>query len=206
MNTTDKKRSHWQGIYSSKADNEVSWYQQNPETSLNLIQSLSLDKKAAIIDVGGGNSELSAKLQRAGFQNLSVLDISAKAIERSKAKLDEPQTTEWIVSDILDFQAPRSYQLWHDRATFHFLTDEPAVKTYLRKAGKAIAVGGYLILATFSKSGPEKCSGLSITQYDAEMLDSLFQDDFKMIRSFEETHHTPFGTQQNFVYAVFQKR
>lgn len=200
-------KDHWENVYETKGDQEVSWYQEIPVTSLNLINSLSLDKEDSIIDIGGGNSNLVYELSKKGFANLSVLDISAKSLERTKSKLGQKSTEiQWIVSDILEFQPQQQYNLWHDRATFHFLIQENDVLQYINIVSKAIKKGGFLIVATFSTSGPKKCSGLEITQYSKEKLQSLFHESFELIQSFEEVHKTPFETEQNFVYTIFKRK
>jgi len=203
----ERRKDHWENVYETKSDQEVSWYQEIPVTSLNVINSLSLDKEDSIIDIGGGNSNLVSELSNKGFTNLSVLDISAKSLERTKSKLGQKSTEiQWIVSDILEFQPPQQYSLWHDRATFHFLIQENDVLQYVNIVSKAIKKGGFLIVATFSTSGPKKCSGLEITQYSKEKLQSLFHESFELIQSFEEVHKTPFETEQNFVYTIFKRK
>jgi len=203
----ERRKDHWENVYETKSDQEVSWYQEIPVTSLNVINSLSLDKEDSIIDIGGGNSNLVSELSNKGFTNLSVLDISAKSLERTKSKLGLKSTEiQWIVSDILEFQPPQQYSLWHDRATFHFLIQENDVLQYVNIVSKAIKKGGFLIVATFSTSGPKKCSGLEITQYSKEKLQSLFHESFELIQSFEEVHKTPFETEQNFVYTIFKRK
>ena len=202
-----KRKQHWENVYETKGDQEVSWYQEIPVTSLNLIDSLNLKKDDAIIDVGGGNSNLAVELSKKGFKNLSVLDISAKSLERTKLKLK--QTTEnvnWIVSDILEFQPSYKFSLWHDRATFHFLTEKEDIEKYVKLVEKTIKSDGLLIIATFSNTGPLKCSGLEITQYSKETLLGLFHDKLELIDAFDDVHKTPFETEQNFIYTVFKRK
>ena len=200
------KKQHWENVYDTKNDNEVSWYQENPTTSLNVITGIDLSKDAVIIDVGGGNSNLVGELQKQSFTNLSVLDISKKGLDRTKAKLGEKgEKIQWIVSDIIDFQPNQQYDVWHDRAVFHFLTVSEDITSYINLVSKSIKKGGYFILATFSKSGPLKCSGLDILQYNKEALLNYFSEAFHLINSFEEVHQTPFDTEQNFIYNIFQK-
>lgn len=200
-------KDHWENLYETKGDQEVSWYQEIPVTSLNLINSLSLDKEDSIIDIGAGNSNLVSELSKKGFANLSLLDISAKSLERTKSKLGQKSTKiQWIVSDILEFQPPQQYSLWHDRATFHFLIHKNDILQYVNIVSKAIKKEGYLIVATFSASGPKKCSGLEITQYSKEKLLSLFYESFELVQSLENVHKTPFETEQNFIYTVFKRK
>lgn len=203
----EDRKQHWENVYDTKADQEVSWYQETPETSLKLIESLDLDYEDSIIDIGGGNSNLVLELSKRGFSNLSVLDISAKSLERTKSKVSvNAKDIQWIVSDIVEFQPSGTYNLWHDRATFHFLIDQADIKKYINIVSTAIKKNGYLIIATFSTSGPKKCSGLDICQYSKEKLEGLFNEAFDLIESFEDIHKTPFETEQNFIYSVFKKR
>lgn len=201
------KRQHWENVYSNKNDDEVSWFEETPTTSLNLITDLELKKDSVIIDVGGGNSNLIGNLQQQGYLNLSVLDISEKALERTKTKLGESnKKINWIVTDVLEFKPSGHYDLWHDRAVFHFLTTPQEIALYVDLVGKSLKTGAYFILATFSKSGPLKCSGLEISQYDKQTLLDLFNVEFNYVKSFEEVHQTPFNTEQNFIYSIFQKK
>jgi len=201
------RKQHWENVYATKNDDEVSWYQENPETSLKLITALELNNEAAIIDVGGGNSNLIGELQKQAFANLSVLDIAEKSLTRTKAKLGaNAKHIQWIVADVLKFKPNQQYDVWHDRAVFHFLTTTEDIANYVRLVSNSIKKRGYFILATFSKSGPLKCSGLAITQYSKEALVALFSPQFTLINSFEEVHQTPFDTTQNFIYTLFQKK
>jgi len=202
-----ERKQHWENVYEKKSDDEVSWYEETPATALSLITDLNLNKDAVIIDVGGGNSNLIEKLQQQGFSKLSVLDISKKALERTKYKLEQKaEKVQWIVSDILDFQPNQQYDLWHDRAVFHFLTESEDIDSYVELVSQSVKKNGYFILATFSKSGPLKCSGLEISQYDKQTLLDLFNTEFNLIKSFEEVHHTPFNSEQNFIYSLFKKK
>lgn len=204
--TDNKRKEHWENVYDTKGDREVSWYQEAPTTSLDLIVSLNLNKDASIIDIGGGNSNLTGELLKKGYTNLSVLDISTKSLERTKAKLGQDAgKVDWVVSDILDFKSKQQYDLWHDRATFHFLTSGNDIAKYVDIVNHAVKKGGYMIIATFSTSGPTKCSGLDITQYTKEKLKVIFNKGFELIKAFEEVHHTPFNTNQNFIYTLFKK-
>lgn len=203
----EERKQHWEYVYKYKEDKEVSWYQEIPEASLKLINSLQINKDNSIIDVGGGNSNLVSSLCKQGFSNVSVLDISTNSLERTKVKLGKKSNeVQWIVTDILEFEPAQHYDLWHDRATFHFLTNQKDIKQYVNIVQKAINKHGYLIIATFSTTGPLKCSGLEVTQYDKEKLQFLFNESFELIKWFEEIHKTPFDSEQNFIYAVFKKR
>lgn len=200
-------KNYWDNIYKSKSETDVSWFQGVPKKSLELISEVNLNPDDSIIDIGGGDSHLVDHLLDIGFKNLSVLDISSAALKKAKERLGEKAgQIKFIASDITKFQPTEKYKLWHDRATFHFLTKVEDVKAYLEIANRAIADDGYLIVSTFSKTGPEKCSGLPITQYSDADLKLLFETYFSNIKCFEDTHQTPWGTGQNFVYCGFKKR
>lgn len=199
------KAKHWETVYSTKQPHEVSWTQDVPKTSLEFIHSFNLPKNAGIIDIGGGDSKLVDFLLDEGFSNLTVLDISATALERAKARLGEKAAmVKWIVSDITEFEPAEHYDLWHDRATFHFLTTPGQVSKYLDAARQAIS--GYLTIGTFSQNGPKKCSGLDIRQYSEEELQARLSAGFKKIRCVTEDHITPFNTTQNFLFCSFKKQ
>lgn len=201
-----EKKAHWEKVYETKGDYEVSWYQEVPKESLELVASLNLDKvNSKIIDIGGGNSNFTAELLKQGYIDLTILDISQKALDRTKAKIGN-ERVDYIASDVLEIQPIKKFTLWHDRAAFHFITNKDEVQKYVELVSSSIEQSGYLILATFSTTGPLKCSGLEITQYSKEALTNLFEKDFELIQSFETVHQTPFDTEQNFIYAVFKKR
>lgn len=203
MDTNDK--AHWEQVYQTKSPEQVSWRQAVPQTSLDFIQSLNLPKTAKIIDIGGGDSNLVDHLLLAGYINLTVLDISATALEKATFRLGEQASkVKWIVSDITEFQPKEHYDLWHDRAAFHFLTKENQVNTYVNIVTKAVSQ--YLIIGTFSVNGPEKCSGLPIRQYTEASLQSGFQDSFIKLHCQTIDHVTPFQTTQNFLFCSFKRR
>jgi 2-polyprenyl-3-methyl-5-hydroxy-6-metoxy-1,4-benzoquinol methylase len=200
-------KNHWDTIYTTKQPHEVSWTQAIPQTSLDAIAQAKLPKEAAIIDVGGGDSLLVDFLLDAGYQNITVLDISAEALLRAQKRLGARATTvHWIVTNILDFQPPQRYDLWHDRAAFHFLTSPDDIATYQSLAIQALKPQGHLIVGTFSEEGPLKCSGLEITQYSNTTLTALFSPHFETINSLTIDHTTPFNTVQNFVFCHFKKK
>lgn len=196
-------KAHWESVYEAKSPQEVSWTQENPQISLDFVSSFPLGKSASIIDVGGGDSLLVDHLLDLGFTNISVLDISAHAIERSKLRLGERASlVHWIISDINDFQPEFTYDLWHDRAAFHFLTTHTDISRYNSLVANHAK---NLVIGTFSTDGPSKCSGLEITQYDETSLGDLFESEgFERIETKREDHQTPFGTSQNFVFASFR--
>jgi SAM-dependent methyltransferase len=201
------KRSHWENIYHSKSLETVSWYQPNPETSLKFIRQLDLAKSTKIIDVGGGDSFLVDHLLELGYEDITVLDISHKAIERAKARLGGiADKVQWVTADILDFRPAEQYDFWHDRAAFHFLTEENDVDHYIETALKAISRNGMMVIGTFSKLGPEKCSGIDIKQYSEQTMTDRFEKDFEAIDCFSVDHRTPFDTIQNFVFCSFKRK
>tara|TARA_R100000935_G_scaffold4326_1_gene10302 strand:- start:746 stop:1369 length:624 start_codon:yes stop_codon:yes gene_type:complete len=207
MDHVESKKKHWENIYDTKKLNEVSWYQPVPETSLNFINSAEVSKDAQIIDIGGGDSFLVDNLISLGYTNLSVLDISLNAIERAKKRLDKNAAeVTWIVSDVTDFKPSKPYDIWHDRAAFHFLTSPEDIQKYLNTMESAIKPKGYLILGTFSENGPTKCSGIEIKQYSIKELKAAIPDTFKFIEGKNIDHPTPSGSLQNFTFCKFQKK
>ena len=199
-------KEHWETIYKAKQPNEVSWTQEVPAASLAFIHQFKIPKNAKIIDIGGGDSNLVDFLLAEGYTNLSVLDISEAAILRAQERLgmDAPKVT-WIVSDILEFKPKVKYDVWHDRAAFHFQTEPAKIDTYLNIVKNA--VDGMVIIGTFSIDGPTKCSGLEIQQYDEDGMKAKFiQSDFKNLECKREDHVTPSGAVQNFVFCSFMKR
>jgi SAM-dependent methyltransferase len=200
----EDRHAHWEEVYAKKQPHEVSWTQERPETSLRFISEAGLPTTASIIDIGGGESRLVDCLLELGFTDLTVLDISESAIARAKFRLgDRANGVTWVVADIEDFVPERSYDLWHDRATFHFLTTAQQVEAYVAKA--AIAVSGYLTIGTFSENGPERCSGLPVKQYSEDELALVLASGFRKIRCTHEDHFTPFNTIQNFLFCNFGK-
>jgi len=200
-------RSHWETVYTEKSYKDASWYQEKPGTSLRFIEELELSECSKIIDVGGGDSNLVDYLLKEGYRDISVLDISEKALEKAKKRLKEDaEKVNWIVADASEFEATQVYHLWHDRAAFHFLTEEQQIENYIRTLENSVAPGGFLILATFSKEGPEKCSGRTIKQYSKEDLQQLLQEKFDLLKSENIDHKTPGGAIQNFTFCCFKKK
>ena len=200
------RKEHWEKVYATKSDQDVGWYQRIPETSLKLILKYTDSKDMAIVDAGGGNSHLSARLFDCGYTNLTILDISRNALIRSKNRFKtESKKIHFIETDILDFVFDKPFDMWHDRAVFHFLTDADEITRYAQVAYDNIIQGGYLILGSFSVTGPKSCSGLPITQYDQEKLNRVFHDQFDLVECFEDAHTTPSGNSQNFIWSVFKK-
>lgn len=198
------KKNHWENIYKTKEPHEVSWTQAVPKISLQLIHNCNLSKNANIIDVGGGDSNLVDHLLDLGYTNISVLDISKAAIERAKKRLGERQSKiKWIVSDITDFEPKENYDCWHDRASFHFLTEKAEIKKYIELATYSLKEKGNCILGTFSTDGPKKCGGIQITQYSENSLTHRFSHSFSRVECLRSDHATPFNSIQNFVYCRF---
>jgi cyclopropane fatty-acyl-phospholipid synthase-like methyltransferase len=197
-------KKHWETVYETKNPDQVSWTQEIPRTSLNFIHSFGLDKKAKIIDIGGGDSKLVDFLLEEGFENITVLDISQNAIEKAQLRLgSKANKVNWIVSDITQFNPTIGYDVWHDRATFHFLTSEVDIDKYVEIVKNSVSK--YIIIGIFSENGPQKFSGLEIKQYSQETLTKLFEKNFQVIECFTEDHTTLFDTQQNFIYCSFKK-
>ena len=198
-------KSHWETIYTTKTPEQVSWTQEVPITSLEFIQNLNLSKESPIIDVGGGDSKLVDHLLNLGYQNITVLDISEAALNRSKKRLGlRANKVHWIVGDVLDFVPKQSYALWHDRAAFHFLTTENEIEKYLSIISKVVKQA--VVIGTFSTNGPTKCSGLEIRQYNGDSMENLFKTiAFFKVNCRTENHTTPSGGAQNFLFCSFQK-
>jgi SAM-dependent methyltransferase len=200
-------RSHWEGIYEKTDPTEVGWYQSDPETSRRLIKSAGAAKECGIIDVGGGASLLVDKLIDDGFTDLTVLDISAAALEHARSRLaDRSRLVTWMEEDVTRFSPDRSYDLWHDRAVFHFLTKPSERDKYVSVLKRALAAGGHLVIGTFAMDGPPKCSGLDVARYSAESLGETLGPTFTLARSTGESHFTPSGKEQRYLFCVFEHR
>jgi len=198
-----ENKRHWENVYTDKQPQEVSWTQEVPQTSLDFIRDFKLAKTANIIDIGGGDSKLVDFLLDDGYKNITVLDISEQALLRAQSRLGErAKLVTWIASDILNFSPDTQYDLWHDRATLHFLTAADQIKQYTGIA--ASSVTGFLTIGTFSHDGPKKCSGLEIKQYNEEELQQQLLKGFTKIRCITEDHTTPFETKQNFLFCSFK--
>lgn len=198
--TLDKKR-HWETVYEQKSPLEVSWYQSDPLLSLELIQNTGIPQDAAIIDVGGGASILVDRLLASGYRNVSVLDLSAKALAYAQARLGgTSHRATWIEADITAFIPPINYDLWHDRAVFHFLTNAEDRRKYVDVLKHGVRSGGHVIIAAFAIGGPTQCSGLDIVQYDAEKLSETLGEQFRLAEERVELHITPANREQKFVY------
>lgn len=207
MSETFNSKGHWDGIYETKQIGDFSWYQAVPSSSLESINELKLSHDAKIIDAGGGDTYLVDYLLEQGYNSLTVLDISSKAIARAKERLGKnADKVEWVVSNVIDFHADVQYDLWHDRAAFHFLTQRADIKKYVEIVSNHIKKNGYLLIATFSENGPKKCSGIEIKQYSLTAIKETFQANFDCIHSENMDHTTPSGAIQNFSFCVFQRK
>lgn len=199
----ESKKQHWETVYETKTPEQVSWTQEKSEISLQFIHGFSLSKDAAIIDIGGGDSKLVDFLLAEGYTDVSVLDISGKAIERAKKRLGTlADSVTWIESDINDFVPSKKYAIWHDRAAFHFLTTKEEQERYVNLVNSSVS--DFLIIGTFSENGPLKCSGLEIQQYSESSMVDQFKG-FQKIKCENENHLTPFDTIQNFIFCSFKK-
>lgn len=201
------RKSHWENIYHNKSPLEVSWFQKEPELSLLLIHNTGLSTDATIIDVGGGASLLVDRLFEHGFRHLAVLDISETALNQAKQRLGPiAEQIEWFEADVTTFVPPHRYDIWHDRAVFHFLTDAVDRKQYVKTLKQTLKPAGNLILAAFAIGGPTKCSGLDIVQYDHEKLARELGDGFTLAEQASEIHITPANQEQRFAYFRFIKQ
>lgn len=205
--TMEMLKEYWDHIYESRSLQEVSWYEPVPATSLSIIEKLHLPKDAAFIDIGGGDSFLTEALLERGFSNLSVLDISGKSLERAKKRIGvNAAKIKWIESNVLDFEPPQQYDVWHDRAVFHFLTVASEQEQYVQIARRSIKEERYLLMGTFADNGPGKCSGLPVQRYTEDTMGGLLQSSFKKVACMRQEHQTPFNTIQHFLFCSFKKQ
>ncbi len=199
------RTSHWQNVYTTKAETDVSWYQDDPATSLRLIHDANATPASRIIDIGGGASRLVDALLAAGFRAVTVLDISAAALEVARARIGERAAeVDWIATDVTTWTPQRQYDIWHDRAAFHFLTEERDRRAYIENLRRAVMPGGQIVIGTFALDGPEKCSGLPVQRYDAASLAGTLGPAFELLDSCSEAHHTPWGAVQQFQFSRFR--
>jgi 2-polyprenyl-3-methyl-5-hydroxy-6-metoxy-1,4-benzoquinol methylase len=198
-------QDHWEHIYQTKAPVETSWFEPHLQTSLHWISEAAPDRSASIIDVGGGESTLSDDLLAMHYRSLTVLDIAKAAITKSRNRLGAAaEKINWLVGNVIEVALPpRAYDVWHDRAVFHFLTEPDRRSAYVRQLSSSLKTGGHVVIATFGPQGPEKCSGLVTMRYNADSLQRELGQDFRLVRSSVVEHHTPFGTAQQFIYCHF---
>lgn len=206
MEKFDRKK-HWETIYQTKDMKDVSWYQSTPETSLEFLNQSNITTTAKIIDIGGGDSFLVDHLLDLGYKDISVLDISEASIERARKRLgDKGKNVKWIIADATTFKPTEKYDFWHDRAAFHFLTDKQEISGYLKTAQENITPTGVMVIGTFSKKGPKKCSGVEVKQYSENSMSERLKMFFEKIKCLTVDHRTPFDTIQNFVFCSFKKK
>jgi 2-polyprenyl-3-methyl-5-hydroxy-6-metoxy-1,4-benzoquinol methylase len=200
------RKKHWDNIYQQKNTDEVSWYQPIPATSLDFVEQFNLAKNAKIIDIGGGDSFLVDHLLDMGYQDITVLDISEHAVERSKKRIGKrAKSVKWIIADVANFHTTEKYDLWHDRAALHFLTDEKEIQSYVSTLNTSVNPRGYLLIGAFSEQGPKQCSGIDIKQYSENSLTNWLRHSFKKIKCVTIDHKTPSGSIQNFIFCSFRQ-
>jgi SAM-dependent methyltransferase len=202
---SESRQAHWQNVYTKKGENEVSWFQENPAPSLELIAQVGATSASAIIDIGGGASRLVDNLVERGFKDITVLDLSEAALEAARGRLvGRAAQVHWIVADATVWEPQKAYDIWHDRAAFHFLTEDRDRAAYIARLEGALKVGGYAIIATFALDGPEKCSGLAVARYDPASLGQTLGHAFQLVHTRRQTHATPWGSDQSFQFSVFR--
>jgi 2-polyprenyl-3-methyl-5-hydroxy-6-metoxy-1,4-benzoquinol methylase len=204
---TTGRRAHWQNVYQSKSEQQVSWSQPSPQPSLGLVEKFASDKHVSIVDVGGGASRLVDALLDRGFEDLTVLDLSDSALQSAKQRLGpRGAAVQWIAADITVWQPPRAFDVWHDRAAFHFLVEPDDRAAYLDRLRTGVRPGGHAIIATFALDGPEKCSGLPVHRYDPQGLSDAVGPDFELVAHEGHRHTTPWGAIQSFQFSVLRRR
>jgi len=200
------RQAHWENVYETKGENEVSWFQENPTISLDLIDATGVTKAASIIDIGGGASRLVDVLLDRGVAALTVLDLSEKALATAKARLgSKAAKVQWIVADVTKWEGAESYDVWHDRAAFHFLTEPGDRSAYAERVLRAVRPGGHVIIGTFAPDGPERCSGLPVMRHDAASLGETLGRSFELLESRQHDHQTPMGGIQRFQFSRFRR-
>jgi SAM-dependent methyltransferase len=202
---SDGRQAHWEGVYTKKGENEVSWFQENPAPSLELIAQVGATRASAIIDIGGGASRLVDNLVDRGFEDVTVLDLSQAAHEAAKGRLGGlAERVHWLVADATVWEPPKAYDIWHHRAAFHFLTEDRDRVAYVARLERALKAGGHAIIATFALDGPERCSGLPVVRYDPASLGQTLGRAFQLVDWRRHTHATPWGSDQSFQFSVFR--
>jgi ubiquinone/menaquinone biosynthesis C-methylase UbiE len=204
------RQAHWQSVYTKKSESEVSWFQENPAPSLAMIEQTGAAPDSAIIDIGGGASRLVDRLVERDFRNVTVLDLSGAALEVAKARLkaclgERAAQVQWLVADVTIWEPQDTYDIWHDRAAFHFLNEAADRAAYVARLVRAVKVGGHAIIATFALDGPERCSGLPVVRYDAASLGKTLGDRFELVATRSDAHATPWGSEQSFQFSLFRR-
>jgi SAM-dependent methyltransferase len=201
----ESRQAHWQNVYATKRDDEVSWFQKNPAPSLELIDLAHPTPQSSIVDIGGGASRLVDNLLARGFTHVTVLDLSEAALAAAKMRLGDNANVRWVVADVTTWNPARTYDIWHDRAAFHFLTEREDRAAYVARLKQAIKPGGHVIIGTFALDGPERCSGLPVMRYDAAGLAAELGEGFELIDARRHEHSTPWGAIQRFQFCVFRR-
>lgn len=202
----ENRQAHWENVYARKGENEVSWFQENPSLSLELMAQVGANGASAIIDIGGGASRLVDHLADRGFEDVTVLDLSDAALRAARARLaNRAARVHWIVADVSAWQPVKVYDVWHDRAAFHFLTEDRDRAAYVARLERSLKAGGHAIIATFAPDGPERCSGLPVVRYDAASLGRTLGPAFQLVDSRRQAHATPWGSSQSFQFSVFRR-
>ena len=203
---TASRQAHWENVYTTKGENEVSWFQENPAPSLELIAQTGATPASVIIDIGGGASRLVDHLIEQGFEDVTVLDLSGAALEAAKGRLGaRAGGVHWVAADATIWEPVKAYDIWHDRAAFHFLIDEHDRAAYVARLTRGVKAGGHAIIATFALDGPEKCSGLPVARYDSASLGRTLGPIFQLIHTMRDEHATPWGSRQVFQFSVFRR-
>jgi 2-polyprenyl-3-methyl-5-hydroxy-6-metoxy-1,4-benzoquinol methylase len=200
------RQAHWENVYTTKDENAVSWFQERPDISVNLIRATGVDESASIIDIGGGASRLVGALVDEGFKTVTVLDLSEKALATSKARLGARcAQVQWVVADVTTWEPSQTYDVWHDRAALHFLTDPKDRAAYVERVIRGVCYGGHVIIGTFAPDGPDRCSGLPVIRHDARTLGELLGPWCELIESKRHDHQTPSGAIQKFQFSRFRR-
>ncbi|MCK1476553.1 class I SAM-dependent methyltransferase [Bradyrhizobium sp. 197] len=201
------RSTHWDNVYATKGEAEVSWFQNTPTTSIAMIRAANPEREAAILDIGGGASRLVDALLQDGYRDVAVLDISANALDAARKRIGAAASmVDWIVADATTWRPAKTYDLWHDRAAFHFLTESRDRTAYIERLRSAVAPGGHVIIATFALGGPEKCSGLPVQRHDSASLAAELGPAFELVETRNEAHHTPWNSTQAFQFSRFKRR
>lgn len=201
----DERVSHWERVYREKDDTQLSWHQDDPSISLELCDIAGVHSGSSVIDIGGGTSRIAARLIERGLSDVSVLDVSEAALDRSRRDLGPVgDQIKWIAADVTTWTPNRSYDLWHDRAVFHFLVDEDDRLAYIDRLRRCLRPGGHAIIATFALDGPEKCSGLPVVRYDPQGLSAVLGDAFTLVAERRHMHPTPWGSPQSFQFSLLR--
>jgi SAM-dependent methyltransferase len=201
-----ERQAHWENVYTTKGENEVSWFEDSATISLDLIRSTGVSTSASIIDIGGGTSRLVDALMNEGFEAVTVLDLSKQALAIAKTRLGSlGEKVRWVVADVTTWEPSETYDVWHDRAAFHFLTEPKDRAAYAERSSRAVRPGGHLIIGTFAPDGPERCSGLQVVRYDAASLREMLGSEFALMENRLHDHRTPWGTRQRFQFSRFRR-